>query len=245
VISFEGKVAAITGAGNGIGLAAARLMAAHGARLALADLDGARLQEVAAELDPGGQRVLARALDVADPAACDRLMAEAAAHFGGLDHLVHCAGIYPEKLVKDTSDEAWRKLMAVNLDGTFYVCRAAQPHLRDGGSVVLMTSLAAQRGSYAHAAYAASKGAVQSFTRSLALELAPAIRVNAVAPGIIATSMTSDLIGQKGAQLLESTPLRRFGTAGEIAGAIAFLCSPLAGFVTGEVMQVNGGIYIA
>ena len=86
---------------------------------------------------------------------------------------------------------------------------------------------------------------MQSFTRSLALELAPKVRVNAVAPGIIATSMTNDLIGQKGDQLLASTPLRRFGSAEEIAGPIAFLCSPLAAFVTGEVMQVNGGIYIA
>ena len=134
--------------------------------------------------------------------------------------------------------------MGVNLDGTFYVCRAAERHLRENGSIVLLTSLAAQRGSYAHAAYR-RPGAVQSFTRSLALELAPKVRVNAVAPGIIATSMTNDLIGQKGDQLLASTPLRRFGSAEEIAGPIAFLCSPLAAFVTGEVMQVNGGIYIA
>ena len=235
MISFEGQVVAITGAGNGIGLATARLMAAHGARLVLTDIDKARLDEVAAELDASGQRVFVHALDVAASHDCDRVLERAAQHFGGIDHLVHCAGIYPEQLVKDTSDEAWKKLMGVNLDGTFYVCRAAQRHLRQNGSIVLLTSLAAQRGSYAHAAYSASKGAVQSFTRSLALELAPQIRVNAVAPGI----------GQKGAQLLESTPLRRFGTAEEIAGAIAFLCSPLAGFVTGEVMQVNGGIYIA
>ena len=245
MISFEGQVVAITGAGNGIGLATARLMAAHGARLVLTDIDKARLDEVAAELDASGQRVFVQALDVAASHDCDRALDRAAQHFGGIDHLVHCAGIYPEQLVKDTSDEAWKKLMGVNLDGTFYVCRAAQRHLRQNGSIVLLTSLAAQRGSYAHAAYSASKGTVQSFTRSLALELAPQIRVNAVAPGIIATSMTHDLIGQKGAQLLESTPLRRFGTAEEIAGAIAFLCSPLAGFVTGEVMQVNGGIYIA
>ncbi|CCH06675.1 SDR family NAD(P)-dependent oxidoreductase [Achromobacter xylosoxidans] len=245
MISFEGQVVAITGAGNGIGLATARLMAAHGARLVLTDIDKARLDEVAAELDASGQRVFVHALDVAASHDCDRVLERAAHHFGGIDHLVHCAGIYPEQLVKDTSDEAWKKLMGVNLDGTFYMCRAAQRHLRQNGSIVLLTSLAAQRGSYAHAAYSASKGAVQSFTRSLALELAPQIRVNAVAPGIIATSMTHDLIGQKGAQLLESTPLRRFGTAEEIAGAIAFLCSPLAGFVTGEVMQVNGGIYIA
>ena len=129
--------------------------------------------------------------------------------------------------------------MGVNLDGTFYVCRAAERHLRENGSIVLLTSLAAQRGSYAHAAYSASKGAVQSFTRSLALELAPKVRVNAVAPGIIATSMTNDLIGQKGDQLLASTPLRRFGSA-ERSPARSPSCARRWRLVTGEVMQVNG-----
>lgn len=244
MISFEGQVVAITGAGNGIGLATARLMAAHGARLVLTDIDKARLDEVAAELDASGQRVFVHALDVAASHDCDRVLERAAHHFGGLDHGAlrrHLPGATGQGHQRRGLEEADGR----ESDGTFYVCRAAQRHLRQNGSIVLLTSLAAQRGSYAHAAYSASKGAVQSFTRSLALELAPQIRVNAVAPGIIATSMTHDLIGQKGAQLLESTPLRRFGTAEEIAGAIAFLCSPLAGFVTGEVMQVNGGIYIA
>ena len=227
MISFEQQVIAITGAGNGIGLATARLMAAHGARLALTDIDGARLAQVAAELDPGGERVRAYALDVSSSTDCDRALAGPRRTSAGWT-TVHCAGIYPESLVRDTSDQGWKKLMGVNLDGTFYVCRAAERHLRENGSIVLLTSLAAQRGSYAHAAYSASKGAVQSFTRSLALELAPKVRVNAVAPGIIATSMTNDLIGQKGDQLLASTPLRRFGSAEEIAGPIAFLCSPLA-----------------
>jgi 3-oxoacyl-[acyl-carrier protein] reductase len=244
MISFEGQTAFITGASNGIGLAAARLMIGHGARLALADIDGARLRDVAHELDPGGRKTLALALDVTSSRDCDRAAAQAAEHFGGIDFLVHCAGIYPESLVENTSDEAWRKLMAVNLDGTFYMCRAAQPHLRENGSVVLMASLAV-RGSHSHAAYAASKGAVQSFARSLALEAAPKIRVNAIAPGIIATAMSRDLVRQKGDQLLAGTPLGRFGSAEEIAGVIAFLCSPLSSFVTGEMIQVNGGLYMA
>ena len=244
MISFEQQVIAITGAGNGIGLATARLMAAHGARLALTDIDGARLAQVAAELDPGGERVRAYALDVSSSTDCDRALARAAQDFGGLDHGAlrrHLSGKPGARHLRPGLEKADGR----EPDGTFYVCRAAERHLRENGSIVLLTSLAAQRGSYAHAAYSASKGAVQSFTRSLALELAPKVRVNAVAPGIIATSMTNDLIGQKGDQLLASTPLRRFGSAEEIAGPIAFLCSPLAAFVTGEVMQVNGGIYIA
>lgn len=243
MISFEGQVALITGAGNGIGLATARMMAKYGARLVLADIDGKRVEEVARELDPSGQRVAACSLDISSSADCDRAAASAANRFGGLDSLVHCAGIYPEDLVENISDTQWRKLMAVNLDGTFFICRAAQPHLRENGSVVLMTSLAV-RGSYAHAAYSASKGAVQSFARSLALELAPKVRVNAIAPGIIATAMSQDLVKQKGDQLLAATPLKRYGTAEEIASVIAFLCSPLASFITGEMVQVNGGIYM-
>ena len=106
MISFEQQVIAITGAGNGIGLATARLMA-HGARLALTDIDGARLAQVAAELDPSGERVRAYALDVSSSTDCDRALARAAQDFGGLDHL-HCAGIYPESLVRDTSDQGWK-----------------------------------------------------------------------------------------------------------------------------------------
>ncbi|WP_144636515.1 SDR family NAD(P)-dependent oxidoreductase [Bordetella genomosp. 13] len=245
MISFQNQTVLVTGGAMGIGLATAHLMARHGARVALMDVDATGLRAAADAVGAHGHDVLAVVADVSSPADCDRAVRECQARFGGLDHLVHCAGIYPEALVKDTGDAQWRRLMAINLDGTFYLCRAAQAALRDGGSVVLLASLAAHRGSHAHAAYAATKGAILSFSRSLALELAPRVRVNAVSPGIIATAMTRDLLGQKGAQLLASTPLGRHGSAEDIAGAIAFLCSPLAAFVTGETLQVNGGIYLS
>jgi len=241
------RVAIVTGGIGGLGTEICRHLARDGRQVVALDL-AARTERVAAfreELAEFGDAVDFAPLDVSDFEDCRQALAQVESRHGSVDIVVNAAGITRDASLRKMSPQQWHELMRVNLDGTFYVCRAAQRHLRHDGSIVLLTSLAAQRGSYAHAAYAASKGAVQSFTRSLALELAPQIRVNAVAPGIIATSMTHDLIGQKGAQLLESTPLRRFGTAEEIAGTIAFLCSPLAAFVTGEVMQVNGGIYIA
>lgn len=245
MISFERKVALITGAGTGIGLATAVMMAAHGASVVLVDIDRLALARAVDVLGVPPKRVLSIAADVSDAQACDHAVTQAAERFGGIDFLVHCAGVYPEATIADTTDAAWQRLMGINLNGTFFLCRAAQSQLRDGGAVVLLASLAAHRGSYAHAAYAATKGAILSFARSLALELAPRVRVNTVSPGIIQTAMTRDLIGQKGEQLLAATPLGRHGTADDIAGTIAFLCSPLAAFVTGETLQVNGGLYIS
>ena len=238
MISFEQQVIAITGAGNGIGLATAALMAAHGARLALTDIDGARLAQVAAELDPGGERVRAYALDVSSSADCDRALAQAAQDFGGLDHGAlrrHLSGKPGARHHRPGLEKADGR----EPDGTFYVCRAAERHLRENGSIVLLTSLAAQRGSYAHAAYSASKGAVQSFTRSLALELAPGARERGRARHHrhLHDQRPYRPEGRPAAGQHAAAPLR---LAEEIAGPIAFLCSPLAAFVTGEVMQVNG-----
>nr|WP_198982801.1 SDR family NAD(P)-dependent oxidoreductase [Herbaspirillum sp. ASV7] len=246
MISFEGQSFFITGAGGGIARAASLLLARQGAHLALADIDMHALESLQAEIAhiAPGSRVSLHRLDVADAGACRAELKACADVHGGIDHLIHSAGIYPERLVAEMSDEDWRRLMAINLDGTFYICRAAIAYLREGGSIVNLASLAAQRGSYAHAHYSAAKGAVISFSRSLALELAPKIRVNAVSPGIIATPMTNALLAKKGATLLQNTPLGRLGTAEEVAGSIAFLCSPLASFITGETLQVNGGLYI-
>ncbi|WP_343653640.1 SDR family NAD(P)-dependent oxidoreductase [Herbaspirillum sp.] len=246
MINFADKTFFITGAGGGIARATALLVARHGARLALADIALEALETLRQEIlqDAPSAQVSLHRLDVSDAQACRASVAACVEFHGGIDHLVHSAGIYPEKRVADMTEAQWRTLMAINLDGTFHICQAVIAHLREGSSIVNLASLAAQRGSYAHAHYAAAKGAVISFSRSLALELAPKTRVNAVSPGIIATPMTRELLASKGPALLQSTPLGRLGTAEEVAGSIAFLCSPLAAFITGETLQVNGGLYI-
>ena len=142
------------------------------------------------------------------------------------------------------TDMEWRTCLAVNLDGTFYLTRAAAAHLRPGGSVVALTSIAGMRGSREHAHYAASKGGMLSFIRSLAWELGPEVRVNAVAPGVIATAMTESLREHQQDRLLGGTPLGRFGRAEEVASVVRFLCGPDSSFITGEVIQVNGGLHM-
>lgn len=245
MISFDGKTILITGAASGIALACARMMAASGANLALGDINEGALETVKAELGGSTGRISCHVLDVGDEASCQRAVEAAAACHGKIDHLIHAAGIYPEGLVREMPDADWKKLMRINLDGTFYLCRAVIPFLSDDSSIVNLASLAAHRGSFAHAHYSASKGAVISFSKSLALELAPKTRVNVVSPGIIETPMTTGLLRQKGQALLDSTPLRRFGSAEEVAGGIMFLCSSLARFVTAETLHVNGGLYVA
>ncbi len=245
MIGFDGKVLLLTGAQGGIARATAERFLAHGARLLLTDLDGTALEELGRRLDPTGGRVLTMAQDVTVPADALRAVTAAVERFGRLDLLVTAAGLYPEALVRDMPDDEWRRVIAVNLDGVFFTTRAAIPALAPGGAIVNVASMAGHRGSRAHAHYAAAKGAVTSFTRSLALELAPAIRVNAVAPGLIDTPMVQPLMAAKGEQLLAQTPLGRLGRADEVADAVAFLCSDRASFITGETLHVNGGLHIA
>lgn len=245
MISFTGKTVLITGAAGGIASATARLFAKNGANVALSDINGDALNKLRRELEGCAGTVSCHVSDISDSTSCRETTAAVGNQYGKIDHLVHAAGIYPEELVKDISDADWQRLIRINLDGTFYICREVIPYLSDDSSIVNLASIAAHRGSFSHAHYSASKGAVVSFSKSLALELAPKTRVNIVSPGIIETPMVADLLRQKGQALLQSTPLKRFGTAEDVAGSIAFLCSPLAGFITGETLQVNGGLYIS
>ena len=245
MLDFSGRTCAITGATGGIQAATARLFARLGANLALADLDAGRLEPLAEQLRESGADCLVHAHDIRDTAGVADFARACSARFDAIDHLITGAGLYRSRSVETMSDAEWDETLAVNLDGVFHSCRAFLPLLRDGGSIVNLASMATHRGSRDHAHYSAAKGAVLAFTRSLALEAAPRLRVNAVSPGLIDTPMIGALLRERGPQLLDSTPLRRLGTPEEVAGTIVFLCSPLAAFVTGETLQVNGGLYIS
>lgn len=244
---FEGRLALVTGGAGEIGRAAARKFLAAGARVTLADLDEKELESARDEFGGAGGRVETRVLDVADSGAVTEVIGDVHARHGKIDILVNCAGIYRHQAVLEMTDDEWDRTLGVNLRGTFAACRAAAGFMmkqESGGVIVNLTSLAGQRGSPLHAHYCASKAGVIGFGRALALELAPKVRVNAVAPGIIETKMTADMIPVRGAGWKRQIPAGRFGTADEVADAVYFLASDKATYINGAVLNVNGGMWM-
>ncbi len=241
---FENRTLVVTGANGGIGRAIAELYHAAGANLVLTDLDLAALDGFAATLgDP--DRIATIKADASSADDAQKTVDLAVQRFGGIDFLVPSAGIYQAKPFAEMTDTDWQRTISINLDGVFYLCKRALPALKENSSVVTIASLAAYRGAYVNAHYGATKGAMVSMTRALSRELAPKTRVNGVAPGIIETPMINELLKTRMDETMAQTPLKRLGKPSEIASVIAFLCSPAASFITGETIQVNGGIYMA
>lgn len=241
---FENRTLVLSGANGGIGRTIAELFFEAGSNLILTDLDATGLETFASSLGDD-KRVAFLQVDASSPVDAENTIALAMKRFGGVDFLVPSAGIYQSKPFVEMSDQDWSRTISINLDGVFYLCRRAVGAFRAESSIVTIASLAAFRGAFSNAHYGATKGAMVSFTRALARELAPRTRVNGVAPGVIETPMTAELIKTRGDETLVQTPMARLGKASEIASAIGFLCSSGASFITGETIQVNGGIYMA
>jgi 3-oxoacyl-[acyl-carrier protein] reductase len=246
MIELNGKSALVTGGSRGIGRACCELLARAGARVAVnCKVETPWAELVAQRIRESGGEAFALAADVARRDEAEMMVDETVDRFGSLDVVVANAGIWKGSPIEEMSDQEWSEMLDVNLTGVFHVVRASVPPLRESsaGSVITVSSTAGQRGEAFHSHYAATKGALIAFTKSLAVELAPdGVRVNCVAPGWTATDMTRDALEGDGARrILEGIPLGRPGTPEEIAGAVAFLASDLAGYVTGEVLNVNGG----
>lgn len=245
MFDFSDRVLMLSGANGGIPRATARLFHELGASMVLSDLDGDALAAFGRELDPSGARVATAAMDVTDSAAVDAAASLCRDRFGGCDFVVTGAGLYPDQPIEETSDADWRRAIAVNLDGVFFLTRAMLPLMRDGGSFVHIASMSGHRGSPNHAHYASAKAAVLGFTRSLMREIGPrGLRANAISPGLIDTRMVAGLMEGRGRRMVEDTPLGRLGTPHEVATCVAFLCSDAASFVNGETLHVNGGLFI-
>jgi NAD(P)-dependent dehydrogenase (short-subunit alcohol dehydrogenase family) len=239
---LDGRKAAVTGGGSGIGRATCRRMAAEGARVAVLDVDAESAESVAREIDG-----IAFGVDVGDPDALRGTVDAAAAELGGLSIIYNNAGTSTFNKLHEMDPAEWERVLRVNLTGVWAGIRAAVPHLQaaGGGSIVSTASISGTRPAAGEGPYAASKAAVAALTASAALEYAPSIRVNAVSPGMIRTAMTApmfEFMPNQVERFEKGTPVGRIGEPEDIADVVVFLCSDMARFVTGQNIVVDGGL---
>ncbi len=247
---LDGKVALITGAGSGQGRAASLLFAQHGARIAVVDVNEAGAGETVGLVEHAGSKAVAIHSDVSRRSDNDEMVADAIDAFGALDVLYNNAAIQMSGRLVDCTEEQWDITIATNLSAIFWACRAAMPHLRegDGGSIVNTASVLGLIGSEGYAAYGAAKAGLVALTRQIATEYGPQVRANVIAPGSIDTPRFRKVAaamddGDSFISGLEQTiPLRRLGTASDVAGIALFLASDLSAYTSGAVIPADGGL---
>ena len=246
-MALQDKVAIITGAGQGIGRAIARALADHGVHLVVSDVDVQRAEVVAKEIREIGVKALVVQANVVDEKMVKKMIADCIDYFTRIDILVNNAGIVHTGPLTEIAVEDWDKVMAVNLKGVFLCCRAVFPVMMSQrcGRIINIASVAGKRGGglLGNSCYAASKGGVIAFTKSIAREGGPYnINVNAITPALTDTDMTSRMSSAQRNTVIKMMPLGRAGKPEDIADAVCFLASGYAAFITGEIMDVDGGL---
>lgn len=246
-LELSGKVGVVIGGTSGIGRAIALGMAEAGADVVPTSRRIEQVESTAQEIDERGRRSLRITSDVSDRSSLQRVLDESVKAFGKVDILVNSAGRTKRAPTLDFSEEDWNDILETNLTGTLRACQVFGRHMlsREYGSIINIASLSTFVALYEVAAYSASKAAVASLTKSLAIEWSPhGVRVNAIAPGVFRTALNTKLLDEsgRGREFLTRTPMRRFGNVEELAGAAIFLASDAASFVNGEVLVVDGGL---
>jgi len=247
VLSLEGRVALVTGAGRGIGAATACLFARAGAQVALLEKDGAGVTRVAEAIGVKGGEALPFTVDITDAFQVERVVDGIVKEWGRLDVLVNNAGIVRDATIEDVDDDDWADTLDVNLRGALVCTRAVVPQMvaQGSGRILSAASVVARNGNYGQTAYAASKAGIIGMTRTWARELGPkGITANAVAPGFIDTEMVKSVPEKVAARIVESTAAKRMGRAEEVANVYLFLASDLASFMNGAVVGVDGGLLL-
>ena len=247
-MTLSGKIAVVTGSAQGIGQAIATSLAQEGADVVVADLHAEHCQETIALVQESGRKVLAVSVNVGDWDQVKGMMDQILKEWGKVDILVNNAGITRDGLLMRMKEEDWHAVLQVNLTGTFFCTKAVLPSMskQRSGRIVNIASIVAAIGNIGQANYAASKAAVVGLTKTVAREYASRnITVNAVAPGFIDTAMTQHLSADIKEALITQIPSKRLGLPSDVAAAVGFLCSEKAGYITGHVLHVNGGMHMA